>query len=549
MIRRILSDAAFAWALAALLAGAAFANGGYDLWAATAVYLALIALTGVFVARAAWAEGAGGLDLSLLPLLGLCLAVFGVSTLRAGNPAAAFQGYSDWCAAFAVFWVSKHVFREADAVDAVTAAGAAVVWVELAVNIRQQLASTGPFTEQMSGTLVNPNFAACLVVLWVPVLLSKARRSRGERAAWFWRATAAAAFVKLWLTYSLWGMMTAAAVLPLLAGPRAVRTAPRRHPRAAAAAAVVAALAVAAIVYVKFSRVRGTFGGVVAGNEFRRFSWWLAALRMLADGPIFGVGPANYSSAFLAFRPGAGQHTHLAHSLPLTLLSETGLAGTGALLALAAAWGRRFCASGRALAERWPFAVALAAFLGATLVLPGVEMLAIQLTAAAFAGLCLGREDVPLARPRQSVALVAAAAAAALAMDVVRPFVAGRLAQAARAELSAGRFESALEAGRSAAAAYPKSSDAHRMAAQAAAGLFRRDGAPFRLEEAIESQRRAASLDRYQGVPLMELARLHRLRGDRAEAARLLRQAVRLDHNNPVIRLELEGGDDGAGRP
>ncbi|TBR25863.1 hypothetical protein EPO15_01395 [bacterium] len=537
---RLLSDQAFAWAVALLLAFAAFANGAYDLWAATAVYLAAIALTAAFVARAAWAEESGGLDLSWAAPVGLCLLALGVSTLRAGNPAAAFQGYADWCAALALFWVAKQAYSSAPAVEAVTAAGALVVWVELAANLRQQAASTLPLGEQMAGTLVNPNFAACCVLLWLPVLVAKAWSSRREGAAWFWGATVAAACAKLYLTYSLWGMMVSAAVLPLLAGPSAVKAAARRHPRTVALAVFLGALAAGVIVYLKFSRVVGWHGGSVAGNEYRRFRWWAAALRMFWDNPAFGVGPANYASAYLAYRPGSGQHTHVAHNLLLTLLSETGLAGTGALLGLAAAWGRRFFATSQALEERWPFAVALAAFFGATLVLPGVEMLAILLTVAVFAGVCLAPESVPRVRPRLSVAVVAVAAAAALAGDVVRPFFAGRLVEAARAELSEGRFASALELSRRGVALYPRSSDAHRMAAQASAGLFGRGGAASSLDDAIESQRRASALNRHQGVPAMELGRLLWLRGDREEALSQLARAARLDHTNPVILRELE---------
>lgn len=191
--RRLLSDEAFAWALSALLCFATFANGAYDLWAATIVYLAAIALTGAFVVRAAWGRDGDGLDLSLLPLLGLCASVFGVSTLRAGNPAAAFQGYSDWCSALAVFWVSKHVFRGAGGTAAASAAAALIVWIELGVNINQQWFAYMPLREQMRGTLVNANFAACMILMWLPVLLAEAWRSRGERTVWFWSATVAAA--------------------------------------------------------------------------------------------------------------------------------------------------------------------------------------------------------------------------------------------------------------------------------------------------------------------------------------------------------------------
>jgi O-antigen ligase len=70
-----------------------------------------------------------------------------------------------------------------------------------------------------------------------------------------------------------------------------------------------------------------------------RWRWWLAGMRMFLQHPWAGVGLGSYGAAFPYFEPSHHLHTLLAHSLPVQLLSETGLSGTlavsGLILALA----------------------------------------------------------------------------------------------------------------------------------------------------------------------------------------------------------------------
>lgn len=104
----------------------------------------------------------------------------------------------------------------------------------------------------------------------------------------------------------------------------------------------------------------------------------LAALHMLGDHPILGVGPGNYSQHYLSYSQRIGLDPRLAprdaHSLYLGTLAETGIVGGCALLAvlwlaLRGAWrGRRYLRGGDGLLAEGIF-VSLVSFLVAGLFL------------------------------------------------------------------------------------------------------------------------------------------------------------------------------------
>jgi hypothetical protein len=140
---------------------------------------------------------------------------------------------------------------------------------------------------------------------------------------------------------------------------------PRR--RSAGPAAVVAAVALAAVLAgsLAFGSQAGRGAGAQAGFLHGREHTWQAALDTFADRPIQGAG----ADAFLA---GSARHQHgetvvFAHSLPLELAAELGIAGLALAIALYAATARlihraRNTAAGRLLGP------AAAAFLVASLV-------------------------------------------------------------------------------------------------------------------------------------------------------------------------------------
>jgi O-antigen ligase len=113
--------------------------------------------------------------------------------------------------------------------------------------------------------------------------------------------------------------------------------------------------------------------GAVRGREIEN----IAALHMFEDHPLLGVGPGNYAGNYLRYTQDVTQARltqRQAHSLYLAALAETGIAGTGALLAvlwlaLCGAWrGRRWLGGGDALLAEG-ILVALVSFLVASLFL------------------------------------------------------------------------------------------------------------------------------------------------------------------------------------
>jgi putative inorganic carbon (hco3(-)) transporter len=113
--------------------------------------------------------------------------------------------------------------------------------------------------------------------------------------------------------------------------------------------------------------------GAVRGRKIEN----IAALHMFEDHPLLGVGPGNYAGNYLKYTQDVTQARltqRQAHSLYLGALAETGIAGTGALLAvlwlaLSGAWlGRRWLGGGDALIAEG-ILVALASFLVASLFL------------------------------------------------------------------------------------------------------------------------------------------------------------------------------------
>ncbi|MBI3565763.1 MAG: hypothetical protein HY079_11245, partial [Elusimicrobia bacterium] len=214
-------DALFAGALAAVLAFAAFARGAHDYWAATAVYLAALAVAAALFAARLWPEDAPGLSGALLAPLGAVAAAMTLSFLGSARPSESWFGLMDWLSACAFLFAAQHCLRGERARRVLLAGAALVAAVELTLILRQHwalaVAPDAPrapvaalrywLSMQVPGTLVNSSAATAFLLLWTPPLLSRAAAARrgGESGRALWTAGAACALAALLSLDSTWG--------------------------------------------------------------------------------------------------------------------------------------------------------------------------------------------------------------------------------------------------------------------------------------------------------------------------------------------------------
>lgn len=432
-----------------LILFAAFARGAHDLWAATAVYLAV---SGLFLALLF--NSARGPSLLRLPLLGPVLAVaaaVGLSFHFAANSADAFLSAMDYLFSLLLFYAAVNALVPEESCDALLFMIVPCLWIEFAETIRQ-LSMT--YTSEKMGTLVNANLLAAFTLPWAVLFSAKTMNEwnggQGRRVVWAAGAVAALGCLAqarsgaAWICF-LFGMTALLARFPV---PRLLKPV-ARHWRAAAG---VAAIAAAWIVFDKFTRVYD----LPNRDSSDRFFWWRSAWLMFQDHPLFGVGPGNFPSAYLAYKVGGKENTLYAHSVPLSWLAETGAAGFSALMIFLAAWLREVRAGWRSGEVRREYVPAvLAVFLFYTVSIGPeylVNLLSLAVLMAAAVAPMQGRE----VRVRPIVVVAAAGAALAAVPYLAAPFLAGRARVDGEAHLAAKEWDKARRSFENAIAMDPR---------------------------------------------------------------------------------------------
>lgn len=375
------------------------------------------------------------------------------------------------------------------------------------------------------------------------------------------------------------GLMLAALVVVLLAvGAVVAAVGARRQPslrtrfRAGLAAAVVAALVPLALVTAVATSDRGltgtvsdrydeltsdsaappTGGGRLGSVASERFGYWREARDVFGERPLTGRGAGSFELARLAHRNDGGR-ARRAHGYPPQTLSDLGLLGGAAALALLVAW---LVAAGRATGltpRRWwrppasprpqwtaergaLVALALAAVVYGvqaatdwTWFVPGLTM-----TALVAAGFVAGRGPLPTAavaaapparRSPTPAALLGCAAVAALALacawSIWQPVRADDALARSYAELGADRPLAALRAAVDARDLDPRSADPRYAIAAALAALDRPGAAVAELRDAAAERERDPE-------PWLRIARLQLVRRP-AVALVAAERALRLD--------------------
>lgn len=144
-------------------------SGGHDLWAATLVYCATLALfTWLLFDPQIY------IDKRVVIVGTVVLSVAALSFWQSVQPSESLLELEDWITAFLLFLVSCHVFRSDKNVDILVYVSIPIIWVELWAAILQkaELASFWQYA-QLSGTLINPNIFACFLIFLVAGLSGK----------------------------------------------------------------------------------------------------------------------------------------------------------------------------------------------------------------------------------------------------------------------------------------------------------------------------------------------------------------------------------------
>jgi O-antigen ligase len=344
------------------------------------------------------------------------------------------------------------------------------------------------------GTMVNSNAAAAFHLLWLPVL---ANRALDQRRSAFWTASAVCCLLGIILLNSTSAVLCVLAAAPFIAGPKRVSDWLRRRPGLARAALAGVVSAAAFLILHKIMRTDdGTGHAIPLATKISRLGWWLAGLKMFGDHPFLGVGPGNFPSAFLAYKPGGVPNTLYAHSFPIELLAETGLAGLAGLVYFSAAWFERLRRNRDAVRPRWPFLLGAAAILIYATINIGFEYLANLLGLALFLGVAAAPVVAARWRPTRLIAALTGTLCLTAAAYAAVPFLSSRALVAGDGRLEAGDTASALKSYDLAIQLYPPSAEARQGRARTLYVRWRLTGSREDLQEAAAEEERAIALDK-----------------------------------------------------
>ena len=533
-----------------LILVAPFGEGGRRPGALAALHALALALLLLAAIETLSRPGAGrprgrGIGLLLLPAAAFLLAC--LSAALAAFPYAAWLGLMDRLAVLGAFLGAALLLRTP--ADLILLRGATVAATTLqALLALVAFARGGP--AGAAALFLNPNHLAAYLGFGLFLCVAAAAGDHGQgrrRAVVLWSSAGAVHLIAALL------LQSRGALLGLLAGGGLLlaRSWSRMQPKTRAASALILAIILACgvfFVYLRFARSDDK-------DRYARLSIWEAALGMVRDRPLLGLGPgslpheaARHNFPRLVDPVRFGRSFQGAHCALLTHAAEDGapaalLVLAGVLAAIVLLWRRP--GEGRAADASLGTALLTTAFLAQGLVEDLQARPALTLTAALLLGSALAstRSWRPVARPEGRRTLVTASlvvGALYLAVaGIARPFLGWRAAEAARAAGRAG-----LPAMRRAATLDPWNPEYHHDLAMAALNSAPPGPGPYaesmlQLEEA----RRLQPHD--PRFPLL-MARLEARGGRRifddpsrdGAAAALYAEAARLAPTDPRPQLE-----------
>ncbi len=541
--------------LAALVVFCVLAGAAHDLWAATVVHVAALALFTALL----WTSRKDGLKLTPPPLAASAAvaAAFFLSFLGSVHAEESRLALLDWTSAFLVLIVVQNILRDDRARDILLATVAAVACVEEAVILRQHwmMATVAGAPQglkkvifyvlsmQLPGTMVNASAATAFFLLWCPVFagLIFRRWQRREPVPMGWKVGLIACSLGLLSLDSNWGMICLLVLLPLIGGPQPLLSWIRRHKRTAATVGAAAIGAFALLLAWKFGHTHNMNGELLPpGETTRRLYWWVSGLKMLRAYPWLGVGIGNFPSAYLAFKAGAGQHTLYPHNNVIGLLAETGFVGFGAMVVFLGAILRRWARDNDSFDQGWPFFLGLASFILFGLMGLSVEYLANLLCAGIFLGALAATAQGTFWKPRLSILIVMTAAAISMIPFLVSPWMASRDYVEGQSRLAAGDTAGALHAFASAIKLDRLSSQARQGRSRALVAQYSLTRDVSDIDEALRQLVAASVLDNLNGELRWELANILRAQGRREEALANYTAAARLNPKSERFQKILD---------
>lgn len=507
------------WILLCGLLIPAFSQGGWDALSVTVLWLT--GLSSVAVALAAWLKPRAGRGVPLAAVVLAWLAAAGLAALSGSDLEAARAAWLT-AAAGASLYALCAARSDGETIGSLTAAWTLAGSAVAAAAVFQSASGREPVA-----TLVNPNVLAHWLLFpagFVWIFLREdvgGLAGYGKRPAWKICAVLIAGGLAVTRSWGVIGALVAACVWRSGRTPLAI----------------------------------GLWGAGAAGAVLSsprsladRFVWWDAAARIFAGHPWLGIGPGGFGGAYLAYKTVPGRNSLFAHSAPLEILSETGVAGFlawGLLvgLILLAAWRARDSVSPyRRAAATGLVASTLAGLTDASLSCPAVAV-SWWLAAA----ILIRREGPPGSRPplpgpvRMGLAWVAGVSVAVLGWGLLQPLRAAVARSLAESHLAAGAVESARAEARRAVGLDSTSWRARAVLAEtdAAAGM---------TLAALRDLDEAGALTRYQAEIPWRQAVLWRSLGDRHQEFAALRRAIarhrhRADFHVAMSRIYAERGE------
>jgi tetratricopeptide (TPR) repeat protein len=273
-----------------------------------------------------------------------------------------------------------------------------------------------------------------------------------------------------------------------------------------------------------------------ASGGTNRYDFWTVAWDLFRENPVKGIGVENFQEDYLQ-RGTSGEEPRFPHSLPLGLLSQTGLVGAlllgGALaLALFCAAGARRAPPGSSAAAAGAVAVFAPWLVQASIdwfwELPALTGSALAMLGAA-AALGTSRPGAPARAPRRlAPALLVAVPALLLALAFGATWLAARDVEAASSGWRADAEASFRRLDR-AATLSPLSPRAYLVEGTIALELGRNEQARSAFEAALER-------DSGDAYALLELGLLASQAGERERAIQFLERHRRLQPRDPIAR-------------
>jgi hypothetical protein len=461
-------------------------RGAWDLWAQSAVLLALIAGLALWISAGA-ARGRLTLPSRRVSAWAAALAALSFFSARFGPvPVYALPA---WAAAAAGLWlIPAATLLSARERTLVEQAVRAAAWALVALALYQRLHGQ----PRPPSTLLNQNVFAGAILLLLPFAARRGDVPLGMGL-----------LVCLWWTHSVGAWLGLAAALVL-------------HRRAVGSFAYWAGAAAG------FAGLVAAYAKLQSPEVLHRWEWWAAAWRMAGDAPWRGLGPGAFAYALPAYVAARPELSSLfAHQYFLETAAERGwpylvlwLAGLAALLRRAPA-GKRF----------GPVAALIHGLFDYALSVPGVFWLFCLSVAWALPE---SEEAVAVRGVRKVPALALTLCAAALAAYwVAGNWAADRLRGKALAESARGAPASEELRLLSASEDIRPHPEAARARAQLELSLAGGDDAAARLEAAAADLERAVALDPYRASNWTMLEYAYRRLGRTEDAARARARGAR----------------------